>query len=75
MVSPRSITGISICWIDSSSRDKQLIKETKEFMQSSKKYPVLYFTDEDTIEDISSSIYRYLNSDDMTREKIIRECN
>lgn len=75
MVSPRSISGISICWIDSSSRNKQLMKETKEFMQSSKKYPILYFTDEDSIEDISSSIYRYLNSDNVTREKIIRECN
>lgn len=76
MSSSRTISGISIAWIDSSSdRSKSIIKETAEFMQVSKKYPLLYFTDEDTVSDIANIIIRYLRSDDIIRNNIIKDCN
>lgn len=77
MTSPRSIKGVSIVWIDSisSHKTKKMIKDSNEFMQASKKYPILYFTDEDNVVSIASTIYHYLKSDEIEREKILKECN
>ena len=46
-----------------------------EMMKTYKKYPVMYFTDEDSSESISNIIIRYLNSDESERQNIINECN
>lgn len=77
MASPRSIKGMTICWIDSTSahRSKKVMIDTSEFMQASKKYPMLYFTDEDSVVTIGSTLYRYIKGDDNEREKILKECN
>lgn len=75
-ISPRLINGITIAWIDSTSfRDKKVMRDTFEFMKASKKYNMLYFTDEDQISDITSFIYRYIFGDQSERERILKECN
>lgn len=73
---PRTIKGISICWLDSTShnRTREEVKDANEFMQASKNYPILYFTDTDDIIYVASTIYRYLKGTE-EREKILRECN
>lgn len=77
MASPRTIKGMTICWIDSPlmKKDKKMMREISEFMQSSSKYKTLYFTDEDSIVTIGSTLYRYLKGDEIEREKILKECN
>lgn len=76
MASPRYIKDMTICWIDSSSyRDKSIVKETTEMMKSYKKYPVMYFTDDDSVESIANILVKYLNSNSFEREKIINDCN
>lgn len=74
MISPRMISGINIAWIDSSyTKNKKIMKDTSEFMQSSKKYDMMYFTDEDDVHDISSALIKYIKSDAKTRNKILDE--
>lgn len=76
IASPKYIKDMTICWIDSSfHRTKNIVKETMEMMKTYKKYPVIYFTDEDSSESISNIIIRYLNSDESERQNIIDECN
>lgn len=74
---PRTIKGISICWLDSTShnRTREEVKDANEFMQSTKNYPILYFTDTDDIIYVASTIYRYLKGTEVEREKILKECN
>lgn len=76
MASPRILNGMTLCWIDSTKkRSKNMSKDTMEIMKTYKKMPLLYFTDDDNSEYIANMLYKYLNSDNIDREKLIEECN
>lgn len=74
--SPKTIVGMTICWIDSTTgRNKRISKDSMEIMKTYKKFPLLYFDDNDDAGQIANTIYRYLNSDVVEREIIINDCN
>lgn len=77
-ITPKLLKGICIAWVDDikANRTVTQMMETKEFMENSKNYPTLYFTNNDDPISIAGDIYRYLIAQsEFEKEKIISKCN